>query len=419
MQPPSENPASDGGTLLMPGQDQSEIVAVPTEASAARSRVLLVEDDPLSLKILKKRIGNGGFHVETAVDGADGLEKYKQFRPDMIISDWMMPRMNGDEFCKRLKQEAEGESIYFILLTARDKHEDIVKALDFGADEYLVKPCDGLELMARLRAADRFLRLQKALSLSNQQLTQANERINKELRDISSIQRSLLPQRLPQAPGYHFAAHYQPSTECSGDFYDLLQLDDGRLGVVIGDVSGHGAAAMVAMALVRTLYRMESHATYDPAQFLSNINANMFAHLPTGQYATMFYGVLDLKTGRLDYSSAGHPPPLLCNRESGEVKYLDGCEGFPIKLVDPVVEYFNRRIDLPTGHNLVLYTDGLTETFNEEDDFYGTERFSESATELAGETPDQFIADLLGRLDDYRGSRAFCDDLSLLIVGRD
>jgi sigma-B regulation protein RsbU (phosphoserine phosphatase) len=383
------------------------------------TRVLLVEDDPVSLKIFKKRISGGGFMVETASDGIEGMRLFERFQPHMVISDWMMPNMNGDELCKAVKAHPAGGSVYFILLTARDKHEDIVQALDFGADEYIVKPCDGMELMARLRAAARLLQLQNALSDSNKQLTEANERINKELRDISDIQRCLLPQQLPSADGFQFAAHYQPSCECSGDFYDLLRLDDGRLGIVIGDVSGHGAAAMVAMALLRMLYRMESRSTYDPATFISNINLQMYNHLPTAQYATMFYGILDPANGRLQYCSAGHPPPAVFHRATGQARFLEGCEGFPVKLIGPQAFYENHETALPAGYSMLFYTDGLTETFNEENQLYGDERLIELVGRLSESPVADLTTGLLADLDAFRRGRAFGDDLSLLLVHRD
>jgi sigma-B regulation protein RsbU (phosphoserine phosphatase) len=291
--------------------------------------------------------------------------------------------------------------------------------LDTGADEYIIKPCDGPELMARMRAAERLLHLQGALARSNEDLKKANERINKELQDISLIQRSLLPQALPTLPGYRFAAHYQPSTECSGDFYDLLPLGDDRLGIVIGDVSGHGGPAMVAMAVIRMLYRMESAATDDPALCLARINQRMYDSLPTDQYVTMFYGVLDLTTGRLRYSSAGHPPPLLMNRATGQASYLEGCEGFPIKLVGPTVDYDDREVVLPEGHHLLFFTDGVTETFNDGAEIFGLARLRELAARLAGLPVDEVIPRLLLDLDEFRVGCPFDDDLSMMVVSRD
>jgi sigma-B regulation protein RsbU (phosphoserine phosphatase) len=381
-------------------------------------RVLLVEDDPFTLRILHKRLQAGGYQIETATNGCEALDKADVFKPQLILSDWMMPEMDGVELCAQIRKRPGGKSIYFILLTARDKNEDKVSAFDTGADEYLVKPCDGKELMARLRAADRLLRLQTELARSNGELQKAYRRINDEMQATSHIQRSMLPQSLPEVPGYRFAAHYQPSTECSGDFYDLLALEEGRLGIVIGDVSGHGAPAMVAMALTRMLVRMEASRAADPAALLFRVNNLLFEYLPTGQYATMFYGVLDPATGELVYSSAGHNPPLCVDRLGRAAEYLTGCEGFPLKLVGSNMPYETSRLRLAPQQQLILYTDGLVETFNMENEPYGAENLTAMAMRLIDEAPMPLIHSILKDLDQFRGAHPFDDDLSLLIVSR-
>lgn len=400
-----------------PLQAEDGVGAVPAEHPETL-RVLLVEDDPFTLRILQKRVQAGGYQIETATNGREALEKVDLFNPQLIISDWMMPEMDGVELCSQVRKRQGGKSVYFILLTARDKNEDKVSAFDTGADEYLVKPCDGKELMARLRAADRLLRLQSELARSNGELQLAYRRINEEMQATSTIQRSMLPQTLPEVAGYGFAAHYQPSTECSGDFYDLLALEGGRLGIVIGDVSGHGAPAMVVMAMTRMLVHMEAARASDPAQLLYRVNNLLLENLPTGQYATMFYGVLDPATGHLIYSSAGHNPPVRVNRALGHAEYLKGCEGFPLKLVGSNMHYDNTEITLRPGEYLLLYTDGLVETFDENNDPYSPERLEALQVRLRHEEPQTLIQSILLELNNFRGRHPFDDDLSLLVVAR-
>ena len=381
-------------------------------------RVLVVEDDPFTLTILKKRLLKEGHEIATAINGREGLEKVDSFRPDLILSDWMMPEMDGYQFCQEIRKRPDGQNLYFILLTAKDKNEDKVSALDTGADEYLVKPCDGRELMARLRAAHRLLKLQKDLAQSNLKLEQAYRRINDEIQAASLIQRSLLPQQLLVVPGYRFSAHYQPSTACSGDFYDMVMLEDGRLGLVIGDVSGHGTPAMVAMALIHALFHVTSLEARNPASLLFAINNSMFEHLPTPQYATMFYSLLNPLTGELAFSSAGHNPPLLFDPKAGRCEYLEGCEGFPIKLIAPDMPYDDHSTRLEPGQALILYTDGLTEAFDPEDRQFGNEGLKEAVSRAGVTNPTNLQAAILDSLDLFRQKRPIQDDLSLLIVER-
>lgn len=393
----------------------------PTQSSSEAKpslRILVVEDDPFTLTILQKRLALGGYAVATATNGRQGLEKLEEFQPDLIISDWMMPEMDGCEFCSRVKNHPLGQTIYFILLTAKDKYEDKVSALDLGADEYLVKPCDSGELLARLRAAERILRLQRELSQSNNQLHLALKRINAELEAASRIQRRLLPQSLPEVPGYGFAAHYQPSTECGGDFYEVLALADGRLGIVIGDVSGHGTPAMVAMSVIHLLLHQEAALSTDPAGMLHQLNDKVYEFLPTDQYATMFYGILDPASGQLIYSSAGHNPPLKADPPKRQFDFLEGCEGFPIKLIGPNMEYKNQRTVLTPGQHLILYTDGLLEADNDQHQMFGSQRLIESISTVEGLAPQKILEKLLSDLNQYVKGQPLEDDLSLLILSR-
>lgn len=406
---------------MLPALDeQTHNQMIPdAEQEAKRLRVLICEDEPLTLTVMRKRVQSGGYEVKTATNGREGLKLVESFRPDLVISDWMMPEMDGVAFCSRLRELPDGSNIYFILLTSRYTDDDKVSALDTGADEYLVKPINGPELMARLRAAERLLNLQSALHHKNEALAEANRRINDELQATSAIQRSLLPQVLPTVAGYGFSAHYQPSTECSGDFYDVIPLPDGKFGLAIGDVSGHGAPAMVAMALCHVLLHMEAPATVDPAELLFRVNNKMFEFLPTGQYATLFYAVLQPLTGRLVYSSAGHPPPLLIDVAHRTGEYLSGCEGFPIKLVAPGMEYDNSEITLAPTQRLLLYTDGLIEAFNPENEQYGMERLRKAMLLREDADPsERFVQAVLESLDTHRRGRQMDDDLSLLVAHR-
>jgi sigma-B regulation protein RsbU (phosphoserine phosphatase) len=388
------------------------------EAERSAMRILVVEDDAFTLAILQKRLSSGGYAVATASNGREGLEKVTAFRPEIILSDWMMPEMDGLELCARVREMPEFQSTYFILLTAKDRNDDKISGLDTGADEYLIKPCEGRELMARLRAAGRIVRLQEHLNERNRELQLAMKRINQELQATSQIQRALLPGALPELPGYEFAAHYQPSTECSGDFYDFFDVPDGRLLVAIGDVSGHGAPAMVAMALAHTLLKIEAGRGNGPAQMLEAINALMFAHLPTVQYVTMFLGLLEAASGRLVYSSAGHNPPLWIDRGGQGVRFLEGCEGFPVKLVSPDAQYADHEIRLEQCQHLLLYTDGIIEAFNEGGEMYGSRRLLERCRSLSGCSSQAALDHVRADLVDHTAGRPLDDDLSMVVISR-
>lgn len=398
-----------------PGDDNP---AVPPEAAEPITRILIVEDDPATRKILQKQLGMNGYAVEVAENGARGWEAAGAIMPDIIISDWMMPEMDGRALCSKIKADPDLASIYFIMLTAKDLSEDRITGLDSGADEYLVKPCELTELLARVRAAQRIITLRQALSRKNEELERALQRINHELEITSAIQRSLLPQKLPEFPDYDFAAWYHPSTECSGDYYDIFDLGEGRFSVIMADVSGHGTPAMVAMALVRSLMHHLAPTGVSPAELLMQANRLLYDHLPTSQYLTAFYGICERATGRMTYSSAGQNPPFLLRGEGPAGGYLPNCEGFPLKLVTPDAEYENHEMELKAGDTLLLYTDGIPEACDADGEMFGSERLSETVLASGASSPRALVDSVQLRLNRFTRNLPFEDDVTVLAVRR-
>lgn len=391
--------------------------AIQPDAGSRLTRILVVEDDMATRKILEKQLSMNGYETATAENGVEALSIAGETQPEIVISDWMMPEMDGLTLCSHIKADPALASIYFIMLTAKDLREDRISGLDSGADEYLVKPCELNELLARVRAAQRIITLRQQLSKKNQELEAAMRRINHELEVTSEIQRSLLPQTLPELAGYSFAACYLPSTECSGDYYDIFDLGEQRFGVIMADVSGHGTPAMVAMALARSLVHHLAPTAASPAELLTRANRLLYEHLPTSQYMTAFYGICDMGSGRITYSSAGHNPPLMLRAADRDGEYLPNCEGFPLKLVTPDAEYENHELQLNAGDTLLLYTDGIPEACNPAGELFGAERLAQAAA-AAAEAPADLIEAIRGRLDDYVESMPFDDDVTMLAFRR-
>ena len=405
-------------SIITPTNIMHDSARFSDDEARGSMRVLLVEDDSLTRAILCNRLSLMDIIIETAANGLDGLNKVESFKPDLILSDWMMPEMDGREFCRRIKQEHLSSSIYFILLTAKDGTDNIVSALDTGADEYMVKSIDYREMMARLRAAKRILNLQKALNHSNDKLCQALSRVQQELDSASKIQRSLLPEAFPDINGYSFSAHYQPSTECSGDFYQVLPLGNGTIGIAIGDVSGHGTPAMVAMALVHQLLNQEAFLTSNPAEVLCNMNNKLWTSLRTDQYATLFYGILDPASGMLSYSSAGHNAPLKADFHNRKFEFFQDCAGFPIKLISPGLDYENYQIQLEPGQHFIFYTDGLTEAQDNAGNFFNDQGLISAVQSASQQSSQGILESILEGLNGFLNGVQNQDDISLLILSR-
>ncbi|HEX5158413.1 MAG TPA: SpoIIE family protein phosphatase [Ktedonobacterales bacterium] len=196
------------------------------------------------------------------------------------------------------------------------------------------------------------------------------ERIEQELRIARIIQQTLLPQELPQLDGWQLGAYYQPARAVGGDFYDFLQFDDGRLGLVIGDVTDKGVPAALVMATTRSMLRTAAQHGDSPGEVLERANNLLCPDIPPKMFVTCLYAILDPATGRLEYANAGHDLPYVShNGASTELR----ATGMPLGLM-PDMHYEEKEMHMAAGDTLLLYSDGLVEAHNPERDMFSFPR---------------------------------------------
>jgi PAS domain S-box-containing protein len=220
------------------------------------------------------------------------------------------------------------------------------------------------------------------------------ERIEQELRIARLIQQTLLPKTLPELSGYDIAAYYQPAREVGGDFYDFLRLQDGRLGLVMGDATGKGMPAALVMATTRSILRAIGQSSDSPGEVLKRANDALVADIPPNMFVTCFYAILDPETGRLRYANAGHDLPYL--RDSGDTEELRA-RGMPLGLM-PGIGYEQKELVLEAGNSVLFYSDGLVEAHNREDEMFGfprLRRLIESSSVTSGEELVDFLLEEL------------------------
>src|SRR5919112_1187221 len=206
------------------------------------------------------------------------------------------------------------------------------------------------------RVAERTEQLKRAMA-KQQEVAQERERIEKELRVARMIQHTLLPKSLPELEGHEIAVYYQPAREVGGDFYDFLRLPDGRLGLIVGDVSGKGVPAALVMASARSMLRAVAQASYSPGDVLRRVNDALATDIPPNMFVTCFYCILDPKSGSLTYANAGHDLPYLHrNGAAAELR----ARGMPLGLM-PGMGYEEKQTILQAGEAALLYSDGLVE----------------------------------------------------------
>ncbi len=258
--------------------------------------------------------------------------------------------------------------------------------------------------------------LQKAfdeLKAVQEQLIE-KERLERELKVAADIQMSILPDVLPVNPAFDFGGRILPARQVGGDFYDVFDLGEDNLGVLIGDVADKGVPSAIFMARAHALIIAEADRTSDPGEVLRMVNKHITRLEKSTQFVTALYGVLDTKTGKFSYARAGHEPPLMLT-EKGEVHRLPHQPGMALGLWEDITldEY---SLFLPKGSLLVMFTDGMTDCRSPKGEPFGLERIKSTISGFMSLTAQASCDELLTRLLDYQNGSKQDDDVTLLAV---
>jgi serine phosphatase RsbU (regulator of sigma subunit) len=251
-----------------------------------------------------------------------------------------------------------------------------------------------------------------------QQQAQERERIEQELRVARLIQQTLLPKHVPDLPGYQLAAYYQPAREVGGDFYDFLELDDGRLGLIVGDVTDKGVPAAIVMATTRTMLRASAQRLDSPGEVLKRVNDVIVRDIPPNMFITCLYAILDPETGHLRYANAGHDLPYRRRRtsSSGGAEELRAT-GMPLGLL-PGMSYEEKEIVLQRGDSVLFYSDGLVEAHDPEREMFGFPRLQGLVGAHRSDGP-AMVNFLLSELARFTGDQwEQEDDITLVTLDR-
>ncbi len=453
--------------------------------------VLIAEDSRMQAKILQKRLTEAGHTVRWAENGQLALEMARERRPEIIISDIEMPVATGYEFCKAVKTDPALRTVPFILLSTLSDPIDIIRGLDAGADNYVTKPYEPDYLLGRMQAllatplaeseeaaaatlevslagqtfqvkagrqqvlnllvstfenavsknqelvvANQELSVARdSLQKTNEELTSLNaeiSRINAQMvRDLTAaakVQRSLLPADDVSLPGLEIAWRYVPCHSLAGDFLNIFQLDEERVGLFVVDVSGHGVpSSLMAVTVGRFLTPKVSDSSIlvrqgadgkvvvaTPAEVATQLNHLFQADEFSGLYFTMLYGVLHVPSGRLVYAAGGHPA-LVRIPAAGGAPEFHGAEGFPIAFV-PEVEYGQQTLQLEPGDRIYLYSDGVPEAMDKDQEAYGDEKMAACLDAGRGGPLAGSVGSLLEAVEAWCQPKGPLDDVTILGV---
>jgi steroid delta-isomerase-like uncharacterized protein len=240
------------------------------------------------------------------------------------------------------------------------------------------------------------------------------ERIEQELRVARRIQQALLPEATPEFDGWEVAAYYKPAREVGGDFYDFLELEDGRLGLVVGDATGKGMPAALVMATTRGMLRAVAQPLDSPGKVLQRVNDALYPDIPLNTFVTCFYAILDPESGHLSYANAGHDLPY--RRRGGSAQELRA-RGMPLGLM-PEMGYEEKEIVLGQGESVLFYSDGLVEAHDPKGEMFGFPRLRAPTAEhdsVDGSLVDRLLKELSGFVGDGWEQE---DDITLVTLQR-
>jgi len=335
------------------------------------AKILVVDDEPDLQELIRQKFRNkikaNEYEFHFAENGAEALEKIANDGTiDLILTDINMPVMDGLTLLSKIN-ELNNKLLKSVIVSAYGDMENIRTAMNRGAYDFITKPIDLKDLEITIEKSLKEIELYTQAMMSHNKLIA----FQKELDIATVIQTSILPRTFPAFPErkeFDIFAKMIPAKDVGGDLYDFFLIDKYRLGVVIGDVSGKGIAAALLMAVCKTLLKATAYKGIPADNILSEVNNILVDESPSNMFATVFYGVLDTRSGAFEYSNGGHNSPYLISTD-GEVKSLADIGGMLLGAMKDV-QYESNVIMLKPGDTLFFYTDGVTEAFNKDNEEY-------------------------------------------------
>jgi sigma-B regulation protein RsbU (phosphoserine phosphatase) len=397
---------------------------------------ILIADDEGSIRLFLKRVLRKlDYEVLETSNGAEAWDTLQREKVKLVITDWLMPEMDGIELCQKIRNAKFPYYTYIIILTSKDAKDELIEGMEAGADDFMVKPFNVDELTVRVRAGERIIKLEEQLERQNETLSETNKKLNEayttiknDLEAAAKVQTSLLPKSESIASKIEFDWLFMPSAILAGDIFNYFRLDNEHVGFYLLDVAGHGIpAAMLSFTLCKLLSpndlknnplkkMIEKPPYYEiitPDKVMQDLNQRFQTDDDTMQYFTMIYCLVNLITGKTKMAQAGHPHPLLLKH--GQQPEFIGQGGYPIGIL-PEAEFDEYHLQLNPGDRLMLYSDGITECTNKEMEPFSENRLIQTIGKANNSSLKEMIRKTELELRTWRGDDEFQDDVTLLAV---
>ncbi|MDD3145980.1 MAG: SpoIIE family protein phosphatase, partial [Candidatus Riflebacteria bacterium] len=348
------------------------------------------------------------------------------------------PDITGIEAIREIRSHAKYQDIPILVVSARAETSDLVEAFEAGAVDYITKPINELELLARIRSMLRLKsetdhrkfheeeleQLTRQLEEKNLQVSNILQELREDLEAAGHLQRSLLPDDRINIPGLKFSWFYEPCENIGGDLLNIVSLGENMVAMFILDVSGHGIqSAMLAVTVHRMLSAWEGANSIlllpdgsprAPSAVTDELNAEFMLHKNNYQYFTMIYGLLDLKTRRLTCCRAGHTPLLVQKNDGRIVVHAEG--NVPVGLSEDF-KYEQFVVQLEAGDRVIMYSDGITEARRADShEFFGDERFFRLLETTRDVSVEEAVRVVVESFKSWLGDTHTPDDITLMII---
>jgi sigma-B regulation protein RsbU (phosphoserine phosphatase) len=387
-------------------------------AAAAAPRILVVDDNDDNRYTLELYLDLEGYsRVETASDGEEAIARLACDRFDLVLLDVMMPKVDGYQVLAWIKQQPSLRDLPVIMISALTEMNSVVRCIELGALDYLLKPFNSILLKARLSATLEKKRLQN-------QIDAHLARLEAELAAARRLQMTMAPRSFP-VPSLDFpfeiSASLEPAREVGGDLYDFFVLPDGVVCFLVGDVCGKGMPAALYMAQAKGLVRITTElmwangASVEPSDIIARVNRELCRNNSDVMFVTMFFAMLAPRTGEVRFCNAGHNPPYRMSRDA--LQTIDGAKGFLLG-VHPDAAFATGQLTLAPGEVLYLFTDGVTEATDSTREMFSEARLEAALRGSKGRTGAELLAAVTAAIRDFVGGASPSDDVAMLAVRR-
>ena len=381
----------------------------------AQYKILMVDDESdlehLVRQRMRREIRSGQYSFLFAGDGVEALEALGEHSDiDLVLSDINMPRMDGLTLLEKIPDV--DTDLRSVVISAYGDMKNIRAAMNRGAFDFVTKPIDFDDLRVTIDRGLRQLEMWREAEASRDKLLT----LQSELDVANSMQQSILPKHFPKNDQYELYGSMAPARNVGGDFFDIIRLEHGRLGIAIADVSDKGIPAALFMMSSRTLLKGAALGCEDPGTVVTVVNDQLQDGNESNMFVTLFYAVFEPETGQVRFANGGHNPPLIVHKDgSSTVLPLTGGVALGVA---PQFEFSTDQVRLEPGEALVMYTDGVSEAEDRDNVEFGMERllkvFAGARLESARAANDAIFA----AVREFAGDRSQSDDITCLVLLR-